>query len=82
MVEYLASTAWNLIEQKQQQQQQRTSPSSSSPRSSSPPPRATADSIFTPSEKCRVIKEKLLKFMDEYIYPNEELFEKQINEGK
>lgn len=34
------------------------------------------------SDKAKQLKSELLNFMDEYIYPNEEVFEKQLNEGE
>jgi len=36
---------------------------------------------FEPSERCREFKERLSAFMDEHIYPNEEIYEQQIRES-
>ena len=36
---------------------------------------------FEFSPKVQVLREQLLAFMDEHIYPNEALFEEQVNEG-
>ena len=36
---------------------------------------------FEYSDKVKALQKKLLAFMDEHIYPNEELYHRQINEG-
>jgi len=79
IVGYLADTAMALIENDrnhsqlhlQQQQQQHISLTHQIP----------VYSIFQLSEKTRRIRKQLLKFMDEFVYPNEALLEKQIKEG-
>ena len=34
------------------------------------------------SEHAAQLQGKLIRFMEEYIYPNEQIFEAQLNEGK
>ena len=34
------------------------------------------------SNKAEELREQLLQFMDEYVYPNEEVYEQQLNEGE
>jgi acyl-CoA dehydrogenase len=36
---------------------------------------------FEPSQRCSEFKERLTAFMDEHIYPNEELYERQLRES-
>jgi len=36
---------------------------------------------FEPSQRCSEFKERLTAFMDEYVYPNEQLYHRQIAEG-
>lgn len=36
--------------------------------------------IFSHSEKIKELKEKLLRFMDEHVYPNERVYEEQLLE--
>jgi acyl-CoA dehydrogenase len=37
--------------------------------------------LFEPSERVNEIKEKLLVFMDEIVYPNEKVYEEQLNDS-
>ena len=36
---------------------------------------------FEPSERCYEFKERLTAFMDEHIYPAEELYERQLHDS-
>ena len=36
---------------------------------------------FEPSDRCKELRERLLAFMDEHIYPSESVYEEQLRES-
>ena len=37
---------------------------------------------FELSDRCKELRERLLAFMDEHIYPNESVYEEQLRESR